>query len=60
MNEKDEHLTQLNARIPHTVARELRQLVIARHGKLSGSLREEVERAIRRHIDWLKNKGIKI
>ena len=54
MNEENDSRSQLNARIHKNVAQELRQLVIQRHGKLSGSLREEIEEAIRRHIVWLK------
>lgn len=54
MDEQNDRLVQLNARIPHNVVQELRQLVIQKHGKLSGSLREEVKRSLEFHVQRLR------
>ena len=54
MNEEKEETTQLNTRVSRCIAKELRQCVVKKHGKLFGSLRTEIETAIKNHIESLK------
>ena len=45
---------QLNIRIDRKIAREIRVLVLRKHGKLHGKLGKEIERAIELHIQRLE------
>jgi len=50
----ESNTNRLNVRVDGKTAQELRRLVLCKHGKLYGALRQEIERAVEFHIQRLE------